>query len=184
MTDPTPADRIRALALNEAADFLRDSHFRDGMTVQEIGVALHYTADAADPRVGTLAREGFGLDEIAAMLAEPAAPAPADLPGRLRAVLTERFTSLGNPFSRMSYSEKGPDGWPATHPVSPAMVADVLRELLAADEVQKAEPDNPRAVCTCGHTRGEHVDVSGRLLCDVCDPDSSDNLVCKEFEEL
>jgi hypothetical protein len=55
-----------------------------------------------------------------------------DLPARLEATLTERFTELGNPFSAMRRQEKGPDGWPASHPVGPSHVADVLRELLAA----------------------------------------------------
>jgi len=46
------------------------------------------------------------------------------------------------------------------------------------------ETANPRTVCVCGHTRAEHLRVSGRLLCDTCDPDSTENLVCKEFEAL
>ncbi len=46
------------------------------------------------------------------------------------------------------------------------------------------EAQDPHAVCVCGHSRGEHVTVSGRLLCDECDPDSTDNLVCKGFEAL
>lgn len=66
------AARTRALSLLEAADFLRNAHFRDGMTVQEIGAALRRTADDTDPMVGSLARDGFGLDEIAVMLAAPA----------------------------------------------------------------------------------------------------------------
>jgi hypothetical protein len=73
----------------------------------------------------------------------------------------------------------GPD---AVHPV-----AAHIRHLLdtpADDEQQPKEAENPRTVCVCGHTRGEHVTVSGRLLCDECDPDSTDNLVCKEFEAL
>lgn len=57
----------------------------------------------------------------------------------------------------------------------------------ASDEVQAESatceaPSN--AICVCGHSRGEHIRVSGRLLCDACDPDSTDNLVCKEFEAL
>lgn len=45
------------------------------------------------------------------------------------------------------------------------------------------------SVCVCGHTRAEHVLIGGpfgrgRLLCDTCDPDSTDNLACKEFEAL
>lgn len=50
-----------------------------------------------------------------------------------------------------------------------------------------AEPgkeNDPHTVCICGHTRAEHLAVSGRLLCDSCDPDSTDNLVCKEFDAL
>ncbi len=55
-----------------------------------------------------------------------------------------------------------------------------------------AEPgkeNDPRTVCICGHTRGEHIRIGGpfgqgRLLCDSCDPDSTENLACKEFEAL
>ncbi|MFG6295544.1 hypothetical protein, partial [Streptomyces rochei] len=56
----------------------------------------------------------------------------ADLPARLEAALTERYTELGNPFAEMRRQEKGPDGWPASHPVGPHHVAETLRELLAA----------------------------------------------------
>ncbi|WP_328336799.1 hypothetical protein [Streptomyces violaceus] len=45
------------------------------------------------------------------------------------------------------------------------------------------QPANPREVCVCGHTRAEHLTVSGRLLCDACDPDSTEN-TCKEYEAL
>jgi len=74
----------RALALLEAADFLRDVHFRDGLSVQEIGAALRHMVDEADPMVGSFARDGFGPDEIADMLSRPAAPdsLPAWLHGR------------------------------------------------------------------------------------------------------
>ncbi|MEU0818892.1 hypothetical protein [Streptomyces mirabilis] len=60
------------------------------------------------------------------------------LPARLEAVLTERFTELGNPFSRMAIAFKGPDGWPASREVGPHDVAEVLRELMA-DEAQQPE---------------------------------------------
>ncbi|MEU4105185.1 hypothetical protein AB0F16_32205, partial [Streptomyces tanashiensis] len=70
-------------------------------------------------------------------LAPPAAglddTQPTDgLPERLATVLTERFTSLGNPFSGMRTAMPSPDGWPASRDVSPNDIADVLRELLAA----------------------------------------------------
>jgi hypothetical protein len=41
-TPETPAAVLRA-----AADFLRDAHFRDGLSVQEIGTALRRMADEA-----------------------------------------------------------------------------------------------------------------------------------------
>jgi hypothetical protein len=88
-----PADRVRALAILEAADFLRDAHHRDGLTVQEIGTALRHTADEADPMVGSLARDGFGLDEIADMLARPAVPA-AVASDTLPAWLYQRFAVI------------------------------------------------------------------------------------------
>ena len=77
---------------------------------------------------------------------EPEGP----LPDRLEAVLTRRFTELGNPFSRMSINFQGPDGWPASKEVGPHDVAEVLRELLA-DEASGArraadekQPDSDR----------------------------------------
>jgi serine/threonine protein kinase HipA of HipAB toxin-antitoxin module len=38
-------DAYRAEVLREAADFLRDAHFTDGLSVQEIGAALRYMAN-------------------------------------------------------------------------------------------------------------------------------------------
>jgi len=74
------ADRRRSLALLEVAEFVRSAHFGGGMSVQEIGTALAHMADDADPMVGSLARDGFGVDEIAAMLAKPASrPSGASL---------------------------------------------------------------------------------------------------------
>ncbi|MFF6940430.1 hypothetical protein [Streptomyces lavendulae] len=60
------------------------------------------------------------------------------LPQLLATRLTERFTALGNPFSRMSINFQGPDGWPASRDVSPNDVADVLRELLGQAGAQPA----------------------------------------------
>lgn len=48
------AAEVRAAALGEAADYLRDAHFRDGMSLQEIGVALRRMAAAARPDNTTL----------------------------------------------------------------------------------------------------------------------------------
>lgn len=79
------------------------------------------------------------------VVAAVSSPAPADLPARLEAVLTERFTELGNRFSEMRRHEQGPDGWPASHPVGPRQVAEVLRELLDAPvpAVDIASADDP-----------------------------------------
>ncbi|MER5653471.1 hypothetical protein ABT076_10690 [Streptomyces sp. NPDC002131] len=48
-----------------------------------------------------------------------------------------------------------------------------------------SQPDGEaRSVCLCSHLRSEHVTVSGRLLCDACDPDSTDNRTCDGFRAL
>ncbi|MDX3759305.1 hypothetical protein [Streptomyces sp. AK02-04a] len=73
-------------------------------------------------------------------------PQPDDLAARLEAALTARFTELGNPFSAMRRQEKGPDGWPASHPVGPHHVAEVLRELLAAAPAPASAPADRGAV--------------------------------------
>ena len=96
-TDPT-TDRPRALHLLEAADFLRGAHFRDGLSVREIGAALRHMADEADPMVGSLARDGFGLDEIAEMLATPvAAPPTGQADGGLAKHITRAIFALKTP---------------------------------------------------------------------------------------
>ena len=62
---------------------------------------------------------------------QPTQQPATDLPERLAAILTERFTALGNPFSGMRINFQGPDEWPASREVSPNDVAEVLRDLLA-----------------------------------------------------
>lgn len=84
-------------------------------------------------------------------------PQPAtDLAARLEAVLTERFTELGNPFSEMRRREQGPDGWPASHPVGPRGVAEVLRELLA---------DVPTVLPPVSRAASLRDDIAEALMC-------------------
>ncbi|MFF5451826.1 hypothetical protein ACFY40_11375 [Streptomyces sp. NPDC012950] len=96
----------------------------------------------------------------------------AELPDRLAAVLTERFTELGNPFSEMRTQFQGPDRWPASKPVGPNGVAEVLRELLSEPTVGRDLPEvtNPAGLtveelqrtpdgtyrCGCGHWDNVH----------------------------
>jgi hypothetical protein len=66
-------------------------------------------------------------------------------------------------------------------------LAEVRAATSAVPPVGSAEPQDEtgtRAVCVCSHTRAEHITVSGRLLCDACDPDSTSNLVCRGFDAL
>ncbi|WP_089117071.1 hypothetical protein [Streptomyces sp. SS07] len=108
-----------------------------------------------------------------------APPAPADrtdLPDRLQAVLTERYTALGNPGSAMRIQEKGPDGWPAEFPVGPNRVAEVLRELLA--EEQPPAPADRAATCICGHPEQQHFED----VCQTCD--CADFLVPEAAREM
>jgi hypothetical protein len=160
------------------ADF--KAYLTDRAALQRVRAVLE-----AEPVVGRSALEYRGLITSALMAdsVQPSERPDADLPARLEATLTERYTESGNPFSRMRRQEKGPDGWPAEHPVGPHHVAEVLRELLA-DETQPAEAETEDPLCICMHRRSQHPKISGRLLCDECDPDSTENLVCKEFEAL
>lgn len=63
-------------------------------------------------------------------------------------------------------------------------VAKMLLRCLAADAPATAEAQSEDALCICDHTRSRHLRISGRLLCDECDPDSTDHLVCRGFEAL
>ena len=92
----------------------------------------HGEAMAATARIIELERKLAAAP--AAVSAVPGQTDTTDLPARLEAALTERFTELGNPYSEMRRHEQGPDGWPASHPVGPRHVAEVLRELLDAEQ--------------------------------------------------
>ncbi|MGW3191629.1 hypothetical protein ACWDBT_27690 [Streptomyces ardesiacus] len=95
--------------------------------------------------VGRTALEYRGLIAAALMADETAAtetPA-ADLPARLEAALTERYTELRNPFAEMRRHEQGPDGWPASRPVGPHHVAETLRELLREQQPAIEQPFVP-----------------------------------------
>ncbi|MFE5681696.1 hypothetical protein [Streptomyces sp. NPDC056512] len=151
-TRTTTAEAIQWTGENSAAMavFAGDRFTETGRP----GPALKETDydDWFDLRVGdwVVRREGgwFGVlddpefsdryETVEAQRTEPTAP-PADLPERLRAVLTERFTALGNPYAEMRRNEKSPDGWPASHPLGPNDVAEVLRELLDGDEAQQQD---------------------------------------------
>ncbi|MFE0887873.1 hypothetical protein ACFW4Q_02360 [Streptomyces rochei] len=120
---PAPADRaaVRPTTLHAIARHLEaraDRIFR-----VESQVRAEYAAVAAELR--------RVADETATTETQAHAPV-VDLPARLEAALTERYTELGNPFAEMRRQEQGPDGWPASHPVGPHHVAETLRELLAA----------------------------------------------------
>lgn len=52
----------RAEVLREAADFVRDAYFRDGLSVQEIGAALRGVADASTPTSGHSCGNCEGVD--------------------------------------------------------------------------------------------------------------------------
>jgi len=133
------------LALQAAAKpYIADAVWVDGDPLMEvIAVTLweHCVRDdkdmplavCDDPR--TIAAFAAAVVRAYAVVQEPA----TELPDRLAAALTARFTELGNPFSRMVVHEQGPDGWPVTHPVGPNRVAEVLRELMAEQPAVEAQ---------------------------------------------
>jgi hypothetical protein len=157
-TDPT-TDRPRALHLLEAADFLRDAHFRDGLSVQEAITALRHMADEADPMVGSLARDGFGLDEIAAMPAAPVAAPPtgqAGLRDRIAGVLRPHANLGGVPpryelplFGGATPSLPRISGWWA--------LDDVVAAVMASCPGYEMSPSPCRCPCYgCKHHCGAH----------------------------
>lgn len=109
---------------------------------------LHEYATQDDGEGDTLAGEDVPalVAEIRRQRAELAA-----VPDRLETVLTERFTELGNPYSRMSINFQGPDGWPASKEVGPHDVAEVLRELLATRTADPAPAEDFAGTQPCGH---------------------------------
>ncbi|WP_435601308.1 hypothetical protein [Streptomyces sp. C10-9-1] len=73
--------------------------------------------------------------------------------------------------------------------------AEILRAGQAEAELRRLADETPAGVkqpatgeadplCICMHRRSQHLAVSGRLLCDACDPDSTENLVCREYTAL
>ena len=116
--------RAKAEAVGRMADKLSRGAVRD----DETGVSELYRLKAEN-------------NQLRARVAELETAVPTSLPERLAAVLTERFTELGNPFSEMRARFKGPDGWPASNPVGPNAVAEVLRELLNAPKSARQAED-------------------------------------------
>ncbi|MCZ4513504.1 hypothetical protein O3Q52_36235 [Streptomyces sp. ActVer] len=118
-------------------------HFRGAHEDAEEPVSVGRCTVCADDDERHDFEAAVELHHAAAVLPQPETQAGHDLPERLEAALTERFTELGNRFSRMSRTEKGPDGWPASHPVGPHHVAEVLRELLHRTADEEPEPRLP-----------------------------------------
>ena len=112
-----PTDQRPAHARAETEAILHDAmtHGVVDETVREKLIAQHREAVARETAVGQ----------------QPTQQPATDLPERLAAILTERFTALGNPFSGMRINFQSPDEWPASREVSPNDVAEVLRDLLA-----------------------------------------------------
>lgn len=94
------------------------------------------------------------------------------LPGALSVYCTNHTDELGGGVMPLT-SDDLPDG---------GVCAGCGIDVLIPQQPKEAE--SPRTVCVCDHTKGEHITVSGRLLCDTCDPDSTENLTCTGFEAL
>jgi hypothetical protein len=114
--------------------------------------------------------------------------ARADAVTTFLASLTDRERALIRDAAVMGYVRGRMHPKDEPHPKDSHVLAEVVAACLDITDMYPAisteEAEGPRTVCVCGHTRGEHVEVSGRLLCDECDPDSTENLVCREFEAL
>ncbi|MCF0086656.1 MULTISPECIES: hypothetical protein [unclassified Streptomyces] len=144
LSEPTDQAAVRAAALQEAADRLWALADR----TTERGAGVLWVADwlrrLADEQPTTPTTEPTGPHcvcghptrlhhEDVCLRADCGCADSLEinaLPEALKAVLTKRYTELGNPFSEMRRREQGPDGWPASHPIGPHHVAETLRELL------------------------------------------------------
>ena len=124
-TCPDPTARARCVLPARHAEPHRDDKFQWWPAAE-----CAQCGDTGACNGGPCAHPAAGLDA-----SQPA----TDLPDRLAAILTERYTEHGNPFSGMRTSIPSPDGWPASRQVSPRDVATVLRELLTAADTEKDE---------------------------------------------
>ena len=152
--DRQAVDAFKArLALQESAKpYIENAAWADGDPLMEVIAATLWKHCARDDRdmpqmvcddPRTIAAYAAAVARAAAVT-PPASQAADDLPDRLEAILTARFTELGNPHSEMRRHEQGPDGWPASHPVGPRLVAEVLRELMAVEQ-DEAQQDGTQS---------------------------------------
>ena len=158
-------------------------HEHDGLCDQ--GAAMAEMALRHGWDHGTVAKARRYRAAVRAITAPAVVSQPDEEAGRIVAYRSPQARSLycvrhrgelfGAVFTPVT-SEDLPDGGLCTFP-------DCGVDVLIPQQPDE-EAHGPRTVCICGHTRGEHLRVSGRLLCDECVPDSTDNLVCKEFEAL
>ncbi|MFL5913137.1 MAG: hypothetical protein ACJ768_21535 [Gaiellaceae bacterium] len=123
----------------------------------------------------------FDLD-TALRLAKEAAP-QVTVKGRPAAEVLARLLATGRIAHRGGNAECCP-ACHGTNPRYPFICPGPDGEPPAGGAQKPKEADNPRTVCVCGHTRAEHLVVGGRLLCDECVPDSTENLTCEGFEAL
>ncbi|MEH0657703.1 hypothetical protein QA860_08150 [Streptomyces stelliscabiei] len=135
-----PAPAGRAATLREAA-----ARYEEILANADTGQDPRYWTAVRDITLGLRAMAveaelAGGPSRVAAETPHTETPDAEELAARLEAALTERFTALGNPFSEMRRQEQGPDGWPASRPVGPHQVAEVLRELLTTAPAVVAQP--------------------------------------------
>ncbi|WP_060905379.1 hypothetical protein [Streptomyces scabiei] len=179
---PAPADR--AAVLLEAAD--RYQGFLDNADT------------SADPRYWTRIRDMvLGLRHIAVESAVVDRVAAETPPAETHQTVRCSLAVMRQPHGPHRWEPQPgmtpvrcPGACRCTHPADEHSVygcvdgcpCEYLPARRPAVEAQPGKDTETR--CVCGHTKGQHVTVSGRLLCDECAPDSTDNLVCKEFEAL
>ena len=168
---------------------LREECLRRGKNVLEQSlkiVALERQLDEVRSQLGAeILRAGQAETELLRVAAEEQ-PTETQDDGRAEArirALHQQYRFAGDDTTDYcAHCNQISGGWiPWPCPTIAALDAE---RPAVGEQPETQETPNPRTVCTCGHTRGEHVTVSGRLLCDECDPDSTNNLVCKEFEAL
>lgn len=184
---PEPGTQTdRGAALREAADRYEEilanadtgADPRYWTAVRDITLGLRRLADETQPGRGET--DPLLLDELQRHLAEHTPSCNA----RTDHLMRRAAWALGalRPEHIGGNAEDCP-GCEGTNPPYPFICPgpDAPAAGAGQDGAQTAEDD---PLCVCMHRRSEHVTVSGRLLCDSCDPDCTENLVCKEFDAL
>lgn len=101
--------------------------------------------------------------------------------------MTNRFEYTAPDGRYLRAADRDESGvWVATSEFGCLIPLDRVEEVVAGlrDMARQASGGASGGLCMCGHRKDQHVIVSGRLLCDSCDPDDTTAPTCTGYDEL